>query len=238
VLVALLLFFGGPAQVIAGKYVQHCDEFLRIHPQPAIVVPKVLPKEVAALTQLIEGGHATAAVFEALGDALSAQGDSALAFRAYDRAQLLDPQRSVAIQRKKDGCEPVSQNVIERERREARIWVDALQSYERARIENGEDPRDLEVFYQRYGRPEDDLGKIVQGRQLAFWVGALGLTLGAAFLIGSRRLRRRSAALPLALAALCLVGALRGAVMLPYVMAAAALGLSAVALSVRGRKVG
>ena len=218
-LVALLLFFGGPAQVIAGKYVQHSEEYLRVHPQPATVVPKELPTDVASLTRLIEGGHATAAMFEALGDALSATGDSALAYRAYDRAQLLDPDRSVALQRKKDGCEPVSQGVIERERREARIWVDALQSYERARIESGEDPRDLKEFYARYGRPEDDLGKIVQGRQLAFWVGALGLALGAAFLIGSRRLRRRASSVPLALAGLCLLGALRGAIMLPYLIA-------------------
>ncbi len=67
------------------------------------------------------------------------------------------------------------------------------------------------------------------------WV--LGITLGVALLIGCRRLRGRAAALPLALAALCLVGALRGAVMQPYLMAAAALGLSAVAVAIRGRRV-
>ena len=186
-LVVLLFLFGGSAQIVAGKYIQHSEEFLRLHPQSAIAVPDPLPNDAATLAGLIEGGHATALIFEAFGDALSAQGDSALAYRAYDRAQLLDPKASPAIQRKKDRCEPISLHVMERERREARIWVDALQSYERARIENGEDPRDLEEFFARYGRPEDDLGSIVQGRQLAFWVGALGITLGAAFLIGCRR---------------------------------------------------
>ena len=234
--VVLLFLFGGAAQIVAGKYIQHSEEFLRLYPQPAIAVPDPLPTAAAELGALIEAGHATARIFEAYGDALSAEGDSALAYRAYDRAQLLDPKASAAIQRKKDRCEPVSTNIMERERREARIWVDALQSYERARIEAGEDPRDLTAFYERYGRAEDDLGSIVQGRQLAFWVGAMGIALGAAFLIGCRRLRRRVAALPLAFAALCLVGALRGAVMQPYLFAAAALGLGALAVALRGRR--
>jgi len=235
VLVVLLLLFGGPAQVVAGKFIQHSEEFLRLHPQPAIPVPNPLPKNVAALAQLVERGHATAAIFEALGDALSADGDSALAYRAYDRAQILGAADGVAIQRKKDLCEPVSPHVMERERREATVWVDALQSYERARIEQGEDPRDLDDFYARYGRPEDDLATLIRARQIAFWSAALGLGLGAAFVIGSSRLRRRLSAIPLAFAVLCLLGALRGANLQPYLIAMGALAVGAAAVALRGR---
>jgi len=236
VFVVLLLLFGGPAQVVAGKYIQHSEEFLRLHPQPAIAVPDPLPRDAVALARLIENGHANAALFEALGDAMSAQGDKAIAYRAYDRAQVLDPKAGVALQRKKDRCEPVSPRVIDQERREAAIWVDALRSYERARIEEGKDPRFLDDFYERYGRPEDDLSEMVRGRQIAFWVGTLGLALGVAFGIGSARLRRRVAAIPLAFAVLCLIGALRGTVALPYFLAAGALLISAGMIAWRGRR--
>ena len=234
--VLLLLFFGGPGQIVAGKYIRHSEEFLRLHPQPAIAVPDPLPKDPAALARLIEGGNATAALFEALGDALSAQGDSALAYRAYDRAQVLSPRNGAALQRKKDRCEPVSPGVIDRERREATIWVDALQSYERARIKDGEDPRMLDEFYERYGRPEDDLAALVRARQIAFWAAALGLGLGLAFVIGSTRLRRRLAAIPLAFAALGLLGALRSPAPQPYFWAVGALLIGAAAVALRGRR--
>jgi hypothetical protein len=236
VAVVLLLLFGAPEQIVAGKYVQHSEEYLRLYPQPVTAVPEVLPKDAASLARLIEAGHATAALFEALGDALSAQGDSALAYRAYDRAQLLDPAAGVGLQRKKDRCEPVSAQVIDRERREAAIWVDALQSYERARIADGEDARALDDFYARYGRPEDDLATIVLGRQTAFWAGALGTGLALAFMIGAGRLRRRAAALPLAFAALALVGALRGGATQPYYLAAGALIVGAALVALRGRR--
>jgi len=199
-------------------------------------VPNPLPEDPAKLAQLIERGSGTTAVFEALGDALSAQGDSALAYRAYDRAQLMKGADGVALQRKKDRCEPVSERVIERERHEAKVWVDALQSFERARIAAGEDPRDLTEFYEQYGRPEDDLEAIIRSRQLSFWAATLAIGLGLAFLIGSGRLRRRIAALPLALAVLCIVAALMSRDALPYFIATIALIVGAGALALRGKR--
>lgn len=232
----LLLLFGGAAQVVTGKYIQHSEEFLRLYPPPAIAVPNPLPQKSDELARLIVSGHATAELFEALGDALSAEGDSGLAYRAYDRAQILDPKAGPRLQPKKDRCEPIAASVLERERKEARIWVDALQSYERARIENGEDPRELAEFYERYGRAEDDLEAIIQGRQLAFWTAVLGIGLGLALVIGAKRFRRRIAAIQLAFAILCLIGAARGVVMTPYLVATGALLVGSLAVAVRGKR--
>ena len=231
----LILFFG-PAQTISGKYIQHAPEFMQAYPAPAIGMPEKLLRESAALARLIEQVGPTLALYVALGDALYTEGDTRLAFRAYDRAHRMDPPNPVLLQQKKDRCEPVAESLIRAEEHEAKLWVDALQSYERARLQAGEDPRDLEPFYARYGRPEEDLGKIVRGTKLAFWAGALSLLLGIALLIGSGRLRRRVAALPLALSALCLAGALMARIAPPYLFASCVLAVAAIAVAVRGRR--
>jgi tetratricopeptide (TPR) repeat protein len=234
-LLVVILFFG-PEQAIAGKYIRHSEEFLAQYPAPAIAVPEKLPADSAALAGIIETGSENVRVFEALGDALYAEGDTALAYRAYDRAHRLGHSNPTALQRKKDRCEPVAENVIRAEEHEAKVWVDALQSYERARLRDGEDPRDLSMFYARYGRSDESLAAIIRERQIAFWVGALSLLLGVALVVGCRRLRRRIAAVPLALAVLCLVGLLLSRVGAPYVFGAVSLGTAAVAVAVFGRR--
>jgi len=210
---------------------------MQAYPALAIEMPEKLPRESAAIARLIEQVGPTLALYVALGDALYAEGDTALAYRAYDRAHRMDPPNPVLIQQKKDRCEPVAESLIRAEEHEAKLWVDALQSYERARLQAGEDPHDLEPFYARYGRPEEDLGQIVRATKLAFWAGALSLLLGLALLIGSGRLRRRVAVLPLALSALCLVGALMARLATPYLFASCVLAVAAIAVAVRGRRV-
>ena len=231
----MILFFG-PAQTISGKYIQHSPEFVEAYPAPATAVPEPLPEESAALARLIRQAGPSVRLFVALGDALYAEGDTALAYRAYDRAHRMDPPDPVAIQKRKNRCRPVSEKIIRREEHEAKVWVEALQSYERACLREGADPRDLEPFYRRYGRPEEDLTRIIRARQLAFWSGALSLLFGAALIIGSARVRRRIAALPLALAALCLVGALVARDPPPYLLGAGVLAAAAVAVGMRGRQ--
>ena len=204
---------------------------------PAIPMPERLPPDSGSIARLIEASGPSVALFVALGDALYAEGDTALAYRAYDRAHRMQPADPVAIQKKKNRCEPVAEQVIRQEEHEAKLWVDALQSFERARIEAGENPHDLAGFYARYGRPEEDLGAIVRARRLAFWAGALSLLLALALGIGSGRLQRRVAALPLAFAALCLIGVLTGRDPAPYLFAASALGIAALLVGLRGRRV-
>ncbi|MHC4449100.1 MAG: hypothetical protein ACYS0E_03010 [Planctomycetota bacterium] len=232
-LLALLLVIGGPAETIAGKYVQHSREFLAMYPPPAIEVPNPLPTEVDALCRLIEKIGPQPEFFAALGDALVVVGQPDLAYRAFDRAQRLG--HAGELQRKKDKLDPVPDSVIEAEEREARAWVGGLQEYERERIRREEDPRHLGPFYERYGRPEQSLVRAVQVRQTAFWSAALATVLGLALTIGSGRLRRRVAAIPLALAALCLLGPPLGGPFGPYMWAAVVLGLTAAAIQLRGR---
>jgi len=204
-----------------------------MYPQGAIDVPDPLPTEVDALCRLIEQVGPQARLLGALGDALVAAGRPGLAYRAYDRAQRLGGEGD--LQARKDRLDPVPRSVIEAEEREAKAWVQGLQNYERERIRRGEDPRDLGPFYERYGRPEESLVAKVRIRQTAFWAAALSTLLAFALAIGSARLRRRVAAVPLALAVLCLIGLLLGGPRGPYLWAALLLGASAVVVQLRGR---
>ncbi|MEM8883790.1 MAG: hypothetical protein AAGD14_06975 [Planctomycetota bacterium] len=231
----LLLVIGGPAETIAGKYLQHSQEFLELYPPAAIAVPEPLPTNVDALCELIQKTGPQPRLLEALGDALALQKKSSLAYRAYDRAQRLGHPDSAALQRKKDSCEPVSDKTIRDEEREAEVWVRYLQDYERARIRNGEDPRGRELFYERFGRPEESLNDHIRMRQTAFWVAALSTLLSLGLVIGSGRIRKKKAAFPLAIAALCLLGPLLGAPPGPYIWAVTLLTLSAALIAWRGQ---
>ena len=82
-------------------------------------MPEPLPRETAAIARLIEQVGPTLALYVALGDALYAAGDTALAYRAYDRAHRMDPPNPVLIQQKKDRCEPVAESLIRAEEHEA-----------------------------------------------------------------------------------------------------------------------
>jgi hypothetical protein len=173
-LLALLLL--GPAQTIAGKYA----------PRPEAPLPRDLPADVDGLCALIEAGHATAPLFAALGEALLARGDAGLAYRAFDRAHRLGHGDPVRLQQRKDACGRVPDAVIAEEEKEARIWVDALESFRRG------GGADLEEFYARYGRPEESLEEVVRGRRLRFalWVAAVVFGGAGAGILLIRRRRR------------------------------------------------
>jgi len=204
-----------------------------MYPSEAIDVPETLPADVDTLCRLIREAGPDARLFAALGDALVEAGEPGLAYRAYDKAQRMGHEGD--LQAKKDRLDPVPRSVIEAEEREAEAWVKGLQAYERERIAKGLDPRDLEPFYERYGRPEESLARRVRVRQTAFWSGALASLLALAFAIGSGRLRRRAAAVAIALAALCLLGPLLGGPRGPYLFGAIALGTAAALVQWRGR---
>lgn len=170
-LVALLVL--GPAQTLSGKYV----------PRPEVPLPAPLPADVDGLCALIESGHATAPLFAALGEALRERGDLALAYRAYDRAHRLKHADPRWIQERKELCGRVPDPVIAEEEREARIWVDAYESWRRA------GRTDLEEFYERYGRPDESLAEVVRARRLVFagWVAAVVFAVAAAAALLRRR---------------------------------------------------
>jgi hypothetical protein len=150
-----------------------------------VPLPDPLPGDADELCRLVEAGHGTPAVFEALGDALLARGDDALAFRAFRKAHanaLGDAKRR--LQEKKDRCGHVDPRAIEDEEAQARVWVAALQEYERDRIRGGEDPRDLAPFFARYGRAEDDLREIAHARRKTWGIAMAAGLLGAAAILG------------------------------------------------------
>ena len=119
-------------------------------------------------------------VFAALGEALYAGGAKELAYRAFHRAQRLwleagDKKAAGRMQVRKDACPRVPDRVIAAEEHEAMIWVEALESYERARVARGEDPTDRVAFFDRYGRPEEDLNAIVRSHRIAFLGSVVGM---------------------------------------------------------------
>ena len=190
----MLLFLAflllGPRETLAGKFPGHAPEYLERYPEAPVPLPDPLPTDVDALCRLVEAGHATAEVYAALGDALFAKGEKALAYRAFHAAQA---KGDVGMQEKKDRCGYVDPLVIEEEERRARVWVSWLMEYERDRIRRGEDPRDLGPFHERYGRAEDDLEAIAQARRIR-WALAMALGLvGAAALLGFVLRRRKRA---------------------------------------------
>jgi len=183
-LLALLLLLG-PKETLAGKFPVHAPEYLERYPEQPVPLPDPLPRDVGTLCLLIEGGRGTAEVYAALGDALLARGESALAYRAFLKAQPLgDPAWSRKMQEKKDRCEFVDKRLIAEEEREAAVWVGWLQDYERTRIRSGEDPRDLGPFYARYGRAEDDLVEIAQARRTTWALAMAAGLVGAAVILG------------------------------------------------------
>ena len=204
----LLLLMLGPAQTLSGKYYQHSQEYLEKYPVRAVALPAKLPNEVDELCALIEAGHTTSHLYAALGAALLERGDRALAYRAFDKAQRKQhPDRKYIVERK-DASEYVAEKTIKNEEREAKIWVDALQSYQRAAIKAGRDPTDLDAFHERYGKPGDDLNRIIRTRRISFLGGIAGVFLGVAFAFGAPRLRKRAAAVPLIAAGACFSGPL------------------------------
>lgn len=177
----LVLLLLGPAETLAGKFPGHAPEYLERYPVAPVPLPEPLPTDVDALCRLVEAGHATPGVYAALGDALFARGEKALAYRAFHAAQARGDAR---MQERKDRCGYVDPLVIEEEQRLARVWVAGLQEYERDRIRRGGDPRDLGPFHERYGRAEDDLEAIAHARRKTWAVAmAMGL-LGAAAILG------------------------------------------------------
>ena len=190
-LLFLALLLLGPRETLAGKFPGHAPEYLEKYPAAPVPLPDPLPTDVDALCRLVEVGHATAEVYAALGDALFAKGEKALAYRAFHAAQA---KGDVGMQEKKDRCGYVDPLVIEEEERRARVWVSWLMEYERDRIRRGEDPRDLGPFHERYGRAEDDLEAVAQARRKTWAVAmAAGLLGTAAILGGVLFLRRRRA---------------------------------------------
>jgi len=186
----LVLILAGPAQTLSGKYV----------PRTPVPLPAALPGTVDALCRLVEAGHEKAPVYAALGDALFARGDKELAYRAFDKAHRLGHDDGVGLVRRKDDCPHVPDERIRAEEREARIWRDALDSFRRSgRSDMGE-------FYERYGRPEDDLNAIIRARRISITGAACGVVVGFAFALLARRMRRRAAAVPAIVGALCLLG--------------------------------
>ena len=180
--IALLLSLG-PAQTLSGKYMRHDPEYLRLYPASTPPLPDPLPARVADLCALIEAGHATPRLLAALGEALFARGDLGLAYRALRRALRMkhgEPQRIIA---RMNACPRVPEKVIAAEEFEARVWVDALQSFERARIAAGEDPRERAGFFEQYGRPGDDLNAIIRRRRLKFLAGLAAVVLVVALLL-------------------------------------------------------
>jgi hypothetical protein len=184
-LLLALLLLPGPREALAGKFPGHAPEFLERYPEPPVPLPDPLPVEVEALCGLVAARHGTAAVYEALGDALLARGEGALAYRAFRRAHALAGTEAKArLVQKKDRCEFVPEGLILEEERRAAAWVGWLKEYERDRIARGEDPRDLGPFHERYGRADEDLAAIAQARRVRWAVAmALGL-LGAAAILG------------------------------------------------------
>jgi len=217
----------GPAQTIAGKY---------LPPDRALPLPLHRPSDAESLCRLIEGGHARAELFADLGEALLNRGERGLAYRAFDRALRMrrqDPAWTRRMQDRKYACGVrVPRATIEREEKEARLWVKAFVEY---RSHGGRDPKE---FYERFGRPEEDLALVVRARQAAWAGGVVGVLAGAVFLLGARWIRRRTALVPLCCALLCVAGALLLARTGPLWWGAFFSAAGAMATLLLGRRVG
>jgi hypothetical protein len=195
VLLLLGLLLLGPGETLSGKYPGHSTEYLELHPPEPVPLPHPLPAGVEDLCRLVEAGHATPEVLAALGDALLARGEGELAYRAFLKAQrgASDPAFAARMQERKDRCPRVGDERIAAEEREARTWVLGLKAYERERIRKGLDPRDLGPFHERYGRAEEDLYAVAQGRRIGFALAVGAGFLGAAAILGGILLVRRRA---------------------------------------------
>ena len=211
---ALLLVLLGPAQTLAGKYIQHSEEYLKLYgPVPAEHVRVRVEgggETVGSICARIEFGDHSAKTYEMLGETLAKNGDNGLAHRAFRKAHAQAEEmdrgfKQQMLQRMFD-TGPVSKDLIEREEKEAREWVRALQEHERKQIAAGRDPNDLETFYAMYGRPEDDMYRAMWRRRTSFLIGAAGVLVGLALLLFSRRLMRLFGGVGLIAALGCALG--------------------------------
>jgi hypothetical protein len=195
VLWVILLALAGPAETLSGKFV----------PGPEIPLPEPLPDDVAALCNLVEGGHREPRVYAALGDALLASGRPALAYRAFSKAHRLRPDDRAwgeAMTAGKAAATHVPDAVIAEEEREAEAWTAALAAYRK----EAADPDDLGPFYERFGPPGADMARHVRARRISGAAGIAGVLIGVAFLVGGRMWPRRAAVLPALVGAFCAAG--------------------------------
>ena len=211
---AVLLVLLGPAQTLSGKYIQHSEEYLKLHPFPAGAEQDRLTingvETMDSLYWRIEHGAHDARTYELLGEALAERGDNGLAHRAFRKAHAQAEEmdrgfKQQMLQRMFD-TGPVSKELIEREEKQAREWVRALQEYERKQIAAGRDPNDLETFYAMYGRPEDDMYRTMWRRRASFLIGAAGVLVGLALLLCSRRIVRLFGGVGIIVALSCALG--------------------------------
>jgi len=189
VLVAVFVLLLGPGETISGRYVQHSAEYLERHPAPVAALPSPLPSGVDGLCRLIEAGrHGDPELFAALGEALFLADRKELAYRAFHRAHRLRPKDAAwgrRMQARKNACPRVPTAVIREEERQAAFRVAKLQGYERECLARGKDPDDLALFFERYGRPDADLGAHARARRYPWVEGVVGILIGIAF--GKRR---------------------------------------------------
>jgi len=212
---ALLLVLLGPAQTLAGKYIQHSEEYLKLYgPVPAEHVRvRVEPgggETVNSICARIERGDHSAKTYEMLGEALAERGDNGLAHRAFRKAHAQAEEmdrgfKQQMLQRMFD-VGTISKEQIQREEKQAAEWVRFLQEYERKQIAAGRDPNDLEPFYAMYGRPEDDMYRTMWRRRASFLIGAAGVLVGLALLLCSRRIVRLFGGVGIIVALSCALG--------------------------------
>ncbi len=232
-----VLFLLGPAETVSGKYLQHSAEYRAQYPSKRVAV---WTADVGDLCTLIEKNGATPELWVRLGDALLKDGQADLAYRAFHRAHRARPKDGAfgkTMQARKKQCTFVPDTVIQAEEREAKLWVQALQNFERERLSAGADPRDRTEFYARYGDATVNMWAHIRARRLSFAGGACGILVGLAYLICSGVLRRRSLWLPVAVAVACLLGPVAlGQTGLFYVGAVVALFGAAVVFWRSGRR--
>ena len=195
----LCLVLMGPGETIAGKYIQHSEEYLEVRGRPREIRPARMPK-VEDFCRALERNGPSWELMSRLGVALLQKDETGLAFRAFDRARELGHPDPTWVEAQKDKCKRVPRETIEQERKEARLWVEELQNYERAQLREGRDPDDLEEFYARYGNPEENMYAVMRARRLSFLGGAIGVLLALGLMVASRSLPRKAALVPFVIA--------------------------------------
>ncbi len=196
-LLCLVLF--GPGETIAGKYIQHSEEYREARGGSTGIRLARMPR-VEDFCRAIERNGPSWELMSRLGVALLAKGETGRAFRAFERARELGHPDSTWVEAQKDRCKRVPQTTIADERKEARLWVEALQNYERAQLRQGRDPDDLEEFYARYGKPEENMYAVMRARRLSFVGGVIGVLLALGLIAASRALPRKAALVPFVIA--------------------------------------
>ena len=195
----LCLVLMGPGETIAGKYIQHSEEYREARGGSTGIRLARMPR-VEDFCRAIERNGPSWELMARLGVALLQKNETELAFRALDRARELDHPDPTWVEAQKDKCKRVPQATIAEERKEARLWVEELRNYERAQLRQGRDPDDLEEFYARYGRPEENMYAVMRARRLSFVGGAVGVLLALGLMAASRVLPRKAALVPFVIA--------------------------------------